>query len=460
MWGLRISLVNLTGQLTAFNLAGPHARKVLARITAVAIDSASFPFMAAREGHVAGAPGRLLRIGFVGELGYEIHVPADHGAAVWDAMFKAGGDFDIRPFGVEAQRVLRLEKGHPIVGQDTDGVTNPLEAGLAWALKDEKPFYIGQRSLAVLRKSALKQTLVGFTLQGSASQRPKECHLAIHAGDIAGRITSITWSPTLGCIIGLALVAPELKSQGWFEVRVDDGSMVRADIVALPFHDAEHARQHVGDADVIDHAAPTIASASHATESHSTTVAQAWPDASGVELVDVAAVHGGATPARFGCKGQGAAAWLMGHGIEVPQLPNTWTFIGDVLCARLGMGEYLVEATPVEAVAEQAVRGFAANLHGAIAQGVAPVVRVDSEWILRGPRVHELLLQVCSFNFRSLDLHAAPVVLTLLLGVAVTVIARETGHGIEYRIWFDNSYATTLREALMEIATEMAIEHA
>jgi sarcosine oxidase subunit alpha len=234
MWGLRISLVNLTGQLTAFNLAGPDARKVLARITPTAIDGESFPFMAMREAVVAGVPTRLLRIGFVGELGYEIHAHADQGAALWDALFKAGADFNIRPFGVEAQRVLRLEKGHPIVGQDTDGVTNPLEAGLGWALKEEKPFYIGQRSLEVLRKSPLRQTLVGFQLRGEASQRPRECHLAIHEGEIAGRVTSIAWSPTLSRIIGLALVTPTLKAHGNFSIRVDDGSMCKPMSCACP----------------------------------------------------------------------------------------------------------------------------------------------------------------------------------------------------------------------------------
>ena len=70
-----------------------------------------------------------MRVGFVGELGYEIHVPADTARHVWDALMAAGAAVGIRPFGVEAQRLLRLEKGHMIVGQDTDGLTTPLEAG-------------------------------------------------------------------------------------------------------------------------------------------------------------------------------------------------------------------------------------------------------------------------------------------------------------------------------------------
>src|SRR3546814_7485017 len=94
---------------------------------------------------LAGIPARLLRVGFVGELGYEIHAPASQGEALWDALLEAGQPEGIRPFGVEAQRVLRLEKGHIIVGQDTDGLTHPYEADMAWAIGKPKPYFMGGR---------------------------------------------------------------------------------------------------------------------------------------------------------------------------------------------------------------------------------------------------------------------------------------------------------------------------
>ena len=102
---------------------------------------------ACAQGTVAGIPVRVLRVGFVGELGYEIHCPAGMGEALWDALMEAGKPLGIRPFGVEAQRVLRLEKGHIIVGQDTDGLTHPAEAGMEWALAKKKPFFVGKRSI-------------------------------------------------------------------------------------------------------------------------------------------------------------------------------------------------------------------------------------------------------------------------------------------------------------------------
>ena len=79
--------------------------------------------------------------------------------------------------------MLRLEKGHIIVGQDTDGVTNALELDMPWALKMDKPFFVGQRSLRILEKQPRRQTLVGFTLPqpspGEMQRRPKECHLVL-----------------------------------------------------------------------------------------------------------------------------------------------------------------------------------------------------------------------------------------------------------------------------------------
>ena len=113
-----------------------------------------FRSWACASGRVAGAAARLLRVGFVGELGYEIHLAAGSAASVWQALYDAGRPRGLRAFGVEAQRVLRLEKGHLIVGQDTDGLTDPFEANARWAVNMQKPFFVGQRSLKILDKRA------------------------------------------------------------------------------------------------------------------------------------------------------------------------------------------------------------------------------------------------------------------------------------------------------------------
>jgi sarcosine oxidase, subunit alpha len=245
-WRLDVVLHNVTGHLSAMNLAGPRCAPLLAALSDLALDDASFPYLAVREGHIAGVPARVLRVGFVGERGYEIHVPADRARAVWEALMAQGSDAGLCPFGVEAQRVLRLEKGHVIVGQDTDGVTNIYEAGLGGMVKDDKPFFVGQRSLAALRRRGLRQQLVGFAL-ARADAPILECHLVIDGDNIAGRVTSITRSTTLARAIGLAYVTPSLSAPGTqLTIRGDDGLLHAAEVVATPFYDPKHERQKTG----------------------------------------------------------------------------------------------------------------------------------------------------------------------------------------------------------------------
>ncbi|PSB66693.1 aminomethyltransferase, partial [filamentous cyanobacterium CCP1] len=229
----------------AVNLAGSYAREVLSQLTDLDLSGAAFPYLAVREAIVAGIPALLMRVGFVGEWGYEIHVAAESAPALWDALMAAGQPYGIQPFGVEAQRLLRLEKGHLIVGQDTDGLTTPIAAGLDWAVKMDKPFFVGQRSLQVLQQKPVKQKLVGFMLepnfQGTA---PQECHLVIQDNEIAGRVTSIAFSPTLDRYIGLAYLNPNLATIGTpFSIRLSDGTLVTATVCPTPFYDPDNLRQ-------------------------------------------------------------------------------------------------------------------------------------------------------------------------------------------------------------------------
>lgn len=244
-WRLDCGLVNLTGARAAVNLAGPRAREVLGELTDLDLSGGAFPYLGVRQARVAGIPAVIMRVGFVGEWGYEIHVPASCGAALWDALMQAGAGSGIRPFGVEAQRQLRLEKGHIIIGQDTDGLTTPFDANLGWALKLDKPFFIGQRTLRVYAERKPKQQLVGFLLDTAHDATPpKECHLVIHAGEIAGRVTSIGWSAGLGRHVGLAYVASDLASEGArLTIRLSDGSFVSGSVCKTPFYDPDNLRQ-------------------------------------------------------------------------------------------------------------------------------------------------------------------------------------------------------------------------
>lgn len=246
-WQLRCGLTQVTGARAAINLAGPQARAVLRDLTEADLDPARFPYLGVREMTVAGINALVMRVGFVGEWGYEIHVSASYGAALWDALMQAGAAYGIRPFGVEAQRQLRLEKGHIIIGQDTDGLSTPFSAGLAWALKMDKAFFVGQRSLQVHAARPAKQKLIGFILDTQYEATPPlESHLIIHAGEIAGHVSSIGWSASLGAHIGLAQLRDDLCWEGArLEIRLSNQALVRATVCKTPFYDPENLRQKV-----------------------------------------------------------------------------------------------------------------------------------------------------------------------------------------------------------------------
>jgi sarcosine oxidase, subunit alpha len=246
-WKMDVDVANVTAAYAGINLAGPHARTVIEKLESdIDFSAAAFPYMAARVGKLAGIPVRILRVGFVGELGYAIHVPSGLGEALWDRLMEAGQPFGMLPFGVEAQRILRLEKGHIIVGQDTDGLTHPAEANMEWALGKKKPFYVGKRAVDMQMAKGVTRKLAGFALLDAGAPMPKECHLIIRNGDIAGRITSVTRSPTLGKVVGLAYLPPDLAEPGHrFEIRIDGGRMVKAETVATPFYDPENKRQEL-----------------------------------------------------------------------------------------------------------------------------------------------------------------------------------------------------------------------
>ncbi|MFS2092884.1 2Fe-2S iron-sulfur cluster-binding protein [Pseudomonas sp. Pseusp11] len=245
-WRLDVDVANVTAAICAVNVAGPDSRKVLEKVCSdLNLSAEAFPYLGVRQGTIAGIKARLLRVGFVGELGYEIHVPARHGLKLWDALIEAGKVHDIRPFGVETQRLLRLEKGHVIISQDTDGMTHPAEIDMGWAVSRTKLFFVGRRSVDILEAQPLKRKLVGFTLP-KGSLQPLEGHLVLNGPDISGNVTSCEYSTTLGKIIGLAYAGIDQSAPGQqIPIRVEGGIVVQAEVVTLPFFDPDNQRQEL-----------------------------------------------------------------------------------------------------------------------------------------------------------------------------------------------------------------------
>jgi sarcosine oxidase subunit alpha len=230
VWGYDAEIVNVTGALAAMNVAGPRAREALATLTDADLSPEAFRYLDAKEIPVAGVPCLALRIGFVGELGYELHCAASHGEHVWDALAGVGAE----PFGLEAQRVLRLEKGHIIVGQDTDSESNLLSARMPWIIKNEKEDFVGKWALPYAQE---RERLVGFTMD----VLPPEGAQIVRDGRIAGRVTSVRASERVGRTIGLAWVDPDRAEEGaTIEIRVD-GRLHPATVTLSPFYDPEGA---------------------------------------------------------------------------------------------------------------------------------------------------------------------------------------------------------------------------
>ena len=160
-------LVDMTSAYAVLALMGPLSRRVLERLSRDDVSNAAFPFGQVRRLQVAGAPVTALRVTYVGELGWEIHVPVEFASTVYGALMQAGAEFGIANAGYRAIETLRLEKGYRAWGADLGPDHTPFEAGLAWAvkLKSVTPF-LGREALLAQLRSPLKKWLCAFTVAG------------------------------------------------------------------------------------------------------------------------------------------------------------------------------------------------------------------------------------------------------------------------------------------------------
>src|SRR3954470_7611272 len=202
-------MTDLTQALASVNLAGPKARAIMGALTDLDCSAESFKYLDARQAQVAGVPCLIMRIGFVGEVGYEIHCPAAHAEHLWDVILDAGAEHGVRPFGLEPQRILRLQKLHILVGQDTDSEATPFSAAMPWIVKlDKDGDFIGRWALEHAAERRAETTLVGFTMDDG--HVPTEGAVVLHDGRPLGQVTSSRYSPLLGDVIGLAWVPAAL----------------------------------------------------------------------------------------------------------------------------------------------------------------------------------------------------------------------------------------------------------
>jgi sarcosine oxidase, subunit alpha len=239
---LEAEVTNLTSGLAGVNVAGPKARELLSKLTNIPLSNEAFPYMNGAEGLVAGVPAILLRIGFVGETGWEIHFPAEFGEYLWDTVMRAGKDLGVKPFGVEAQRVLRLDKKHVIVGQDTDALSTPYEADMPWTVKLEKEDWVGKAALRAAKDKPSPRSLVGFVIDDSVTAHDSDSVYSQNGATLVGFVTSSRFSPSAGKCVGLALVTSGLAKEGNAIKVKADGRLRDAKITLKPFYDPEGKR--------------------------------------------------------------------------------------------------------------------------------------------------------------------------------------------------------------------------
>ncbi len=248
--GLRVTVKSSTDQIHNLAVQGPKSRDLLRSILWTApsrptLDEVGwFKFTIGRIGDSEGTPVMVSRTGYTGELGYEIWCHPNDALSIWDAIWEAGQAFDIKPLGMEALDLLRIESGLIFSGYEFDDQTDPFEAGIGFAVVlDGKPDdFVGKAALQK-RKANPQRTLVGLELEGNEIAVHGDC---VHAGrNQIGVVTSGTRSPLLGKNIALCRMAVEYSTIGTeVEVGKLDGHQkrIKAKVVRFPFYDPEKKR--------------------------------------------------------------------------------------------------------------------------------------------------------------------------------------------------------------------------
>ena len=224
--GADAHLVDLTSSRTVLSVMGPDSRAVLETLTSDDLSHAGFPFATARSIRVAGAPVLALRITYVGELGWELHVPTEFALGLYEAVVDAGAAHGIRNVGYRAIETLRLEKGYRAWGAELTPDHTVLEAGLGWAVKLRQDVaFIGRDALLIQRANPLPKRLVGLSLEDtSITLLGRETIL--RNGERVGWLTSGGYGYSVGKPIGYgyvrnaAGVSDEFLADGAYELEV------------------------------------------------------------------------------------------------------------------------------------------------------------------------------------------------------------------------------------------------
>lgn len=209
-----VSLQLVTSQYGVLVLAGPHSRALLQKLTDQDLSNDAFKWLSGKFINVGCAQAHALRVNFVGELGWELHHPIEMQNYIFDQLMEAGAEFDIKPFGIRAMDSMRLEKSYRLIPRELSIEYAALESGLDRFVHLNKGQFIGRDALVAWQQKGFANTFVTMEVHGinDADARGSE---AIYSGDkLVGRATSGGYGWRIGKSIALAMVPPELATEG------------------------------------------------------------------------------------------------------------------------------------------------------------------------------------------------------------------------------------------------------
>ena len=235
---LDVTVTNSTTGWANVTIAGPKARELLSTFdTDIDLSRESFPHQTFRTGSLEGVPVRILRASFSGEVSFEVNVPLRYGPALWDEAMRRGQALGVRPYGVEAVMVMRIEKGYLHIGSDTDGTSTPDDVGWGHVATKKKAHFIGKCSLT--RSNNMRpdrHQFVGIALEDGLTPLHSGGHLTtVNGNHSEGYVTSAAYSPTLERHIGLGLLKGGRQRLGE-NIEIFDCGQRRGATVVEPVH--------------------------------------------------------------------------------------------------------------------------------------------------------------------------------------------------------------------------------
>ncbi|CAM4171515.1 aminomethyltransferase [Pedobacter westerhofensis] len=227
-----VEMHNISDQTSLLAVQGPKAAEALQSLTD--IDLASMEYYTFTKGVFAGVENVVVSAtGYTGAGGFEIYCDNAHAETIWNAVFEAGAAFNIKPIGLGARDTLRLEMGFCLYGNDIDDTTSPIEAGLGWVTKFTKPFTNSEALLAE-KEAGVKRRLIGFEMIDRGIPR-HDYEIVDAEGNVIGKVTSGTQSPSLQKAIGMGYVSKENAKEGaeiYISIRNNN---IKAKVVKFPF---------------------------------------------------------------------------------------------------------------------------------------------------------------------------------------------------------------------------------